>query len=157
MLKISLASTLLAASLNIQAETVDLDDVTMEVSTQEVKRGNRLGLPIRSTVLDYMLEKGDITQDEIDAQKESRETQKAELKLLKDSGDQDAFEAKKLELREKRKEDRESLKTYVENNEELKTTITELKTEAQEKRDAIKEKRRELKEKRREQSEAADE
>ncbi|KMT65981.1 hypothetical protein [Catenovulum maritimum] len=149
-LKMTLISAFVA-SLSTQVQAVDLDDVTMEIAKEEVKRGHKLGLPLRDTILDYMLEKGDITQAEIDAQKVEREAERTELKALRDAGDPEALKAKREELRAKKREDREAMKSYVDENEDLKNSLVEIKKEAKDKlKDQIKDKIRDRKKQNRE-------
>lgn len=134
LLKASLLTAIVATTFNVNAETVDLDDVTIEVATEEVKRGHRLGFPGRTAILDYMLENGDITQEQIDARKAEREANKAEIQALKEAGDEEALAAKKAELRAERQERKAEMKSYIEANADLKETLQELKQERKEKR-----------------------
>jgi predicted nuclease with TOPRIM domain len=149
-MKIKLISIAMIAALSagFNASAFDIDDVTMDVERSEFKRGHKMKLRVGAVVRDYMLEQGDITQGEIDAQKLEREATRAELKALKEAGDTEGLAARKEELKAQRDERRAAMREYVDNNEELKAEIDEKK---QEYRDKIKERRAERKERRKEQ------
>ncbi|AWB68434.1 hypothetical protein C2869_19370 [Saccharobesus litoralis] len=142
-LKIGVLSAFLAASLNVQAnENIDLDDVTMEVADKKMRHARSLGSPIREAVTEFMLEKGDITQEELEARKTEREADRAALKALKEAGDEDALAIKKEELKAKRDAQREQMKAYKEANaDELQTVIEQAKQEAKQAREEAKEER----------------
>lgn len=139
-----IVTTVLALGLNFptQANT-DLDDVTMDITTKEVKRGQRINFEVRETIQNFQLENGDITQEEIDNRKAERAANRAEMQALKESGDVDALMAKRDELKAQHSERRQAMKEYIDNNEELKTALQTQKEE-------IKAARREQKAERRE-------
>lgn len=134
----------LVAGFNVNA-VEDLDDVTMEITTKEVKRGHKLHFAakeIMQLTQEYMLEKGDITADEVAARKAEREAQRAELKALKDSGNTDELQAKLTEIKAQREERKAALREYIDNNEELKTAIQERKEQLKEEHKRRKEEKR---------------
>lgn len=110
----------------------DLDNVTMEVTKKEFKRGHKMHFPSHDIIHKYMLENGDITQDEIDAMKAAKKSHREELKALKEAGDTDGFKAKLATLKAERDERKTALKEYINNNEELKAAIEERKEEMKE-------------------------
>ena len=120
----------------------DLDEVTMKIATKEVKRGHKMRFPSNQIVVKYMLENGDITQDEIDLKKAEKTANREALKALKDAGDTDGYEAKLAELKTAREERKATFKEYIENNEELKTAIEERKAEMKEERKRRREERK---------------
>ena len=125
----------LVAGFNVNA-VEDLDNVTMEITTKEVKRGHKLHFAVKEILQlteEYMLEKGDITADEMAARKAERETQRAELKALKESGNTAELETRLAEIKAQREERKASLREYIDNNEELKTAIQERKEQLKEK------------------------
>lgn len=123
-----------------------LDDVTMEISKKEFKRGHKMGFPAHEVVVQYMLEKGDITQAEVDAMKAEKKANREALKALKDAGDKEGFKAKLAEIKEQGKARREQLKEYIENHEDLKAAIKERKAQMKEEHKRRREERRENKE-----------
>ena len=108
-------------------------------------RGHKMGFDMRSVVTEYMLAQGDITQGEVDLKKAEHKATREALKALKDSGDIEALEAKKDELEDKREENRDKVKAYIDSHEELQALIKEKKKEFREKR---KERRKEKREER---------
>lgn len=123
-----------------------LDDVTMEITKKEFKRGHKMHFPAKQIIEEYMLEKGDITQEQIDAMKAKKKADREELKALKDAGDTAGFEAKLAELKTERQERKAQLKEYIDNNEDLKTAIREKKEQMKEERKRRRDKKREKKE-----------
>ena len=67
-----------------------VDEVTMEIATDE-RKGLRLGIPIREIIVQYMLENGDITQEQLDEMKANRQATLAELRELREAGDREAL------------------------------------------------------------------
>lgn len=124
----------------------DLDDVTMEISTKEVKRGHRINFQMKEVIQEYMLEKGDITQEEIDAHKAERTANREALQALKEAGDTEGYEALRAEFKASRDERKASMKEYIDGNEELKTAIDEKKATMKEERKRRREERRQNKE-----------
>lgn len=135
----------LTAGFNVNAAD-DLDEVTMEIATKEVKRGHKMKFVAKQVINEYMLENGDVTQEELDAYKAEKQAGREELKALKEAGDTDGFEAKLAELKAVRAERKTQMKEYVENNEELKTAIQERKAEMKEERKRRREERKNRKE-----------
>lgn len=140
-----LIAFILSVTVGFTANANDIDDITMDVEVKEFKRGHKMKMGIGSVVREYMLENGDITQEEIDAKKAEREAVRAELKALKEAGDTEALAAKKEELKAQREEHRAAMKEYVESNEELKAAIDEKKAELKERRSERRERRKERK------------
>ena len=140
--------TVLSAGFN--ANAVDIDDVTMDIEKKEFKRGHKIKHNLGEIVRDFMLEQGDITQEEIDANKAEREAVREELKALKEAGDTEGLEARKAELKEQRQARREEVKAYIDGNDELKAELEEQKQafreKAQERRENRKERRKERQE-----------
>ncbi len=105
-------------------------------------RGHKMGFDIRGIVTDYMLAQGDITQGEVDLKKAEHKATREALKALKDSGDTEALEAKKDELKEERKARHAEIKAYIESHEDLQDQIKEKKKEYREKRKERREERK---------------
>lgn len=116
-------------------DTTDIEEITMDVvdDARSRRHQNNRG-EIRSTILDYMLENGDITQEEIDALAAERAAVKVELAALREAGDEDALAARIAELREERKAAKEELRAYVDSNEELTAAIAEQREQIKEQR-----------------------
>jgi len=110
----------------------EIDDVTMEIVTKESRRGHRIHMHLHHIVLTFMVKKGDITLTEIEAHKQKRRAQRKELKILKKSGDTEAFEQRLAEIKVERKLKREEIENYIRNNQELKDYIHEQRTEHKE-------------------------
>jgi len=106
-------------------------------------QGHKMGFDMRSVVTEYMLAQGDITQGEVDLKKADHKATREALKALKDSGDTEALEAKKDELKAKRKERHAEIKLYIESHEELQALIKEKKKEFREERKERRKERRE--------------
>jgi hypothetical protein len=114
----------LALSAGFQAQAdVDLDGVTMNITTEEVKRGQTINFQLRDIIQNFQLENSDITQEEIDANVTERQANREEMKALKASGDTVALEAKLIELKAQHQQRRSAMKEYINNNEDLKTAI----------------------------------
>lgn len=107
----------------------NLDDVTMKIAKKGDKRGHRMDFPGKNLVIEHMLKNGYITQDEIELNKAEKKADRDTLKALKESGDKAGFEAKRAELKEKSEAKRVKIKEYIENNEDLKTSIADLKSQ----------------------------
>ena len=141
----------LTAGFQVHAEVdVDLDDVTMDIATEEVKRGKKIHFQVHEIIQTYRLENGDVTEEEIAIRKADREANREEMKVLKESGDTDGFEAKKAELKAQHEERRAAMKEYIENNEDLKTALQTQKQEIKAAHRERKEAQRERKEERKE-------
>ena len=78
---------------------------------------------IQEVVIAYKLEKGDITQAEVDGMKAERQARRQEMQQLKASGDEDAIDAKRKEFRTAMKAQRKEMKAYLEANPELKERL----------------------------------
>lgn len=107
----------------------NLDRVTMELSTKEVKRGNRLNMRSYDIIFDYMLKNGDITQEELDKNKAKRKLHRAELKLLKSQGDFKAFKTRLSEIKKEHKAERKKIKEYLKKHDDLKQLLKEERKE----------------------------
>jgi hypothetical protein len=141
----------LALSTGFQAQAnVDLDDVTMDIATEEVKRGKKINFQLHQTIQSFRLENGDVTQEELAANKADREANREEMKVLKESGDIEGLKAKRAELKAKHEERRAAMKEYIDNNEELKTALQTQKQEIKAQRKERKEEYRDRKEARKE-------
>lgn len=119
----------------------DLDGVTMELSTKDTKRGHRVQMRAHHIIFDYMLKHGDITQDQIDDEKQQRHLQRKELKRLRDSGDIDAFRARLAEIKQAHQIKREKLREYLKNNSELEDILHETHNRRHGKNEGYKHKR----------------
>ncbi len=104
------------------------DEVTMDVLKQKRGRGHGVRA-IKKLVAEYMLENGDITVEELQIEKEEKRAIKAELKELKESGDQEALQARIEELRVERAARREEVKAYIAEHEDLAIAIEKRKEE----------------------------
>ena len=125
------------------ADDAVLDDVGMDVvAAQEGMDRPDLQRP-REIIRDYMLDNGDLTQEDIDARQEARQALREELKALREAGDEEALQAKRDELRALREERREQVRAYVEENDELRTALEEARAENREARQQIRERIRE--------------
>ena len=125
----------IACAQDVDLSEVDLNEITMDIAEDargfRHKRGHHA---FHSTVIDYMLANGDITQEELDAMKANREAVRDELRALKEAGDKDALQARIRELREEQKAKRDELREYVQNHEDLAEAIAERRKEIREKR-----------------------
>ena len=134
----------LSTGFQVQANA-DLDDVTMDIATKEVKRGQKINFQVREIIQTFKLENGDITQEEIDANKVARQANREAMKALKESGDTDALAAKRAELKAQHQERRTAMKEYIASNEDLKTALQaqkeEIKVAQRERREERKERR----------------
>ncbi|NIB38566.1 hypothetical protein HBA55_03160 [Pseudomaricurvus alkylphenolicus] len=139
----ALAPLMITHAINLAAEEVNLDDVTMNVVSERVRDSRSIALPAREIILDYMLENGDLTQEELDAQIAERQALREELKALKESGDEEALTAKKDELKALRQQHREEIQGYLEENEELREQVEAVRAEHQEAREGFHERMRE--------------
>lgn len=133
-------STLLTCSTFSVSAADDIDNVTMQIATSEAKRGHRILMHSRDTILNFMLQNGDITTAEIESRKASRIAERQELRTLKQSGDTEAYQARLAEIKAERQSQREALKNYINEHDELKQSLQEQK---QEHRERLKEQRRE--------------
>lgn len=134
-------------SINFSANAAeDIDNVTMEISTKESKRGHRIHMPPREMILAHMIKNGEITVEEIEAYRTKRKTQRQELKALKQAGDIDAFKARLNEIKEEHKIKREELEEYFRNNDELKREIRERRNDRRERiKEELRDRRKEKK------------
>lgn len=147
MKKLLISTTMLCAlftGFSVNAAT-DLDDVTMEVSTSEFKRGNKIKFQMREVIQEYMLEQGDITQEDIDARQAERTANREALQALKEAGDTEGYDALKTELKALRQEHRAEMSEYIDSNEELQTVISEQKAAMQEEKESRREQRQQNK------------
>lgn len=118
-------------------EEIEVNDITMNVvssSDIEFESSGERG-KLRDIVTNYMLENGDITQEQLDAARAQRRENYQELKLLRESGDQDALLDLLSELRDERMAIREELKAYIESHDDLAEALKE-------QREAVREQRR---------------
>ncbi len=108
---------------------VDVNEITMDVTdnARNFRHANRGRM--RNMVYEYMLENGDITQEELDARAAIRETHRAELKALREAGDADALAARVAELRQERAAHREAMREYVNAHEDLSAALEERRRE----------------------------
>lgn len=160
-LRITLASALMpllcVSALSGYAEDVDMDDVAMDVNSVADIAGERpVRIKARDIIRDYMLENGDITQEELDARQEERLATREEIKALKEAGDDEALEAKREELRALRSERREELRAYIDENDDLKTALDEARANNREARQQIRDRMRERRQQFREQRETTE-
>ncbi|EWH12111.1 hypothetical protein DS2_00270 [Catenovulum agarivorans DS-2] len=152
MIKFSLSALLVATCFGANAQS--LDDVTMEITKEQVRTGHRLQIPGRNLVVEHMLDSGALTEAEIETHKAERQADRETLKALKDAGDKDGLAAKLAEIKQKRQANREAIREYINNNDDLKEQLQAKKQEVREKlKERIREKRKERKEKREERRE----
>ena len=111
------------AYIAISAE--DLEGVTMKLAQKEFKRGHRVHMRAHHIIFDYMLKHGDITQDEIDDERQQRNLHRRELRRLKKSGDLDAFNARLAEIKKMHESKREKLRVYLKEHKELEEILQE--------------------------------
>ena len=97
-----------------------IDNVTIELSTKEVKRGHRIHMPAREKILAHMIKNGVITKEEAKTQRKKRKAQRKELRALKRSGDMDAFKARLAEIKAENDSRRAKFTEYLKNNDDLK-------------------------------------
>lgn len=116
---------LILTSTSMHAFSGELDDITMDVV--DAAKGHRLQVPKHNIVIDYMLENGDITQEQVEAMRAEREAVREELRALKASGDEEALTARRQELRTARQARVDELKAYVADNEELAAAIQDMR------------------------------
>lgn len=116
------------------AQDVDVGEITMDVAddARTIRQRNRGR--IRNIVYEYMLENGDITQDELDARLALREAHREELRALRESGDEEALAARIAELKQERTAHREQMREYISVHEDLATGIEERRREFQQQR-----------------------
>lgn len=143
-------------------EDVDLDNITMDVVREDLRHANRLPMPGRDIIIDYMLENGDITPEQVQQRIEERKQLRDELKQLKESGDREAMIARFTELREQGQLRRDAIRTYIEENEDLREALidelsqnAELRERVMERRDRQQEIRDRIKEKLKDRRDAA--
>lgn len=108
-------------------EEIEVNDITMNVvssSDIEFESSGERG-KLRDIVTNYMLENGDITQEQLDGARAQRRENYQELKLLRESGDQDALLDLLSELRDERMAIREELKAYIESHDDLAEALKE--------------------------------
>ena len=144
----------LSVALPVSAEEV-AGEATMDVIDSrdfKPRMKHRAAAGARAIIHDYMLENGDITEEELEARKAEREATREELRALREAGDTDAFEARLAELREVRQERREATREYIEANSKLADALAEYRDEVrerrQERREAIRDRIRERREER---------
>ncbi len=113
---------------------VEVGEITVNISEDARSFNRESRRELRSVVHTYMLENGDITQQELNTLRAERQTVREELRALRESGDEKALAARISELREKRVRAREKLREYVENNEELSAAIEEQREQLQDRR-----------------------
>lgn len=153
-LPVLVAFSLPALGQNSAQDEVDLDDITMDVVREDVRHANRIPMPARDIIIDYMLENGDITPEQIEQRIAERKALSDELKELKESGDREAIIARFAELREQGQMRRDAVRAYIEENEDLREALidelsqnAELRERVLERRDRNQEVRDRIKEK----------
>ncbi len=114
---------LFVSSVSAVEDKDKLDDVTMKIAHHKMARAEALGATVRETVLEYMLEMGDITHEEIETMKDERTADIAEMRTLREAGDKEGLAIKHKEMREKRAARKAKVKQYVSDNPELATRI----------------------------------
>jgi len=77
----------------------------------------------------YKLERGEISQAEIDAQSQEHQARRAELKALKEAGNDDALAAKRTAMKAQLKAKYQATRHYVEAHPELKEKLQALRAE----------------------------
>lgn len=149
LLSLLIALPLMALSpLTVADDDIDLEEVTVDVEEEKPEKARRPQTDGNNLILEYMLEKGDITQEEIEARQAERKAVRDELTALKQAGDKEALQAKVAQLREARKAQREEMKQYVESHEELAAALNEQKEQLKEQRQERKEEQQAKKEQR---------
>lgn len=84
---------------------------------------------VQAVINAYKLERGDISQAEIDAQMLTHQNQRAELKALKEAGDKKALKAKRKTMKTEFKAQHQETRRYVEAHPELKDKLHALRAE----------------------------
>ncbi|MDF1692683.1 MAG: hypothetical protein P1U47_09935 [Zhongshania sp.] len=118
-------------------DNIEVNDITMNVISSndiEFEPSGERG-KLRDIVTSYMLENGDITQEQLDAARAQRRENYQELKALRESGDQEALLDLLSELRDERLAVREELKAYIDSHDDLAEALKE-------QREAVREQRR---------------
>ncbi len=110
-----------------------------EADGQRHHKGMRGEMHARKLVLDYMIEAGDIDQAEIDEIKAQRKVDRAELKALKEAGDDEGFKIRKAELKAQHRERKAEMRAYVDSHEDLKEQLAVKRSEMKAKRRAHRE------------------
>ena len=134
-----IAANLLGGSVLAQDIEVDLDEVTMEIVEEqrsERAEARRMNMPYREIVLDYMKDRGDISDEEITAMKEAFETRREAIREARESGDTETLSALREEMMTARNERRESMREYVDANQELKESLEAARDELREQLEA---------------------
>lgn len=130
------ASFLVVSVGALAQEELEVNDVTMNVISSndiEFEPAGERG-QLRDIVTSYMLENGDITQEQLDAARARRRENYLELKSLRESGDTEALAALLAELREESRQQREELKAYIDSHEELSEALRDQRRAVREQR-----------------------
>lgn len=125
---------------------VNIDNITMNVVRGDVRHANRLPVPARGIIIDYMLENEDITVEEIDAIVAERKALRDELQTLRESGDREALLQRFAQLRQQGQLRREEVRAYIDNNEDLRDALVEELSQNAELRERLVERRQENRE-----------
>lgn len=118
-----LSNTFMYASASELDNKQKHNSLTMKLAKKEGQRGNRVHMRAHHIILNYKLKNGDITQDEIELMVKERKQEHKELRHLKKSGNNDIFEARLAEIKEKHKTKRAEVKQYINAHPELEQTL----------------------------------
>ena len=132
---------LFSATFRLKA-TEEMDNITMEIATKEAKRGHRIHMHTREIILDYMINKGDITVEQAEEHKRKRNLQRNELKALKKQGNMEAYKTRLNEIKAEHNKQRKELEEYIKNNDELQQQLNERRSEHRKKSKGNKHKHR---------------
>lgn len=133
LLTVILTASVVFGAANASATDADLGKVKMKLGHHKMGGAPLLGKTIRDTVVEYMLEMGDITQQEIDVLRAERKSDFDEMRALRESGDRAAMKAKHQQIREKHQVHKEKIRAYIENNPELREKLRQATKQTREK------------------------
>ncbi|WP_075187760.1 hypothetical protein [Teredinibacter haidensis] len=106
-----------------------LDDVTMDVVDDIEFPDHRFFPPGRNIIIDYMLENGDITAEDLQGLKGEFKADMERLRVAYESKDFEAIKAIHEEMAAMRRERKQAFKAYIEENEELQTLLENMREE----------------------------
>ncbi|BFM18379.1 hypothetical protein R50073_45620 [Maricurvus nonylphenolicus] len=149
-LSVNLALSLFAASSWAEAipDTEQEPDTPQTEQDTSQKRGDfrpgRHGRQqAREMIERYMLEQGDITQSQLDQQREERKALREDIRALKQAVDEAALAKLREELKTKKQARREEIKAYLEKHPQLQEQLAEQREKIkQQRRDCLRGKHR---------------
>lgn len=115
----------------------------VKMKSMKSKRAHKMKKEIRTLVVNYKMEQGDLTKEELEIHRAEGKASKQELKELRKNGDQEALDARLEEMRIEREARRVEFQAYLEEHPALATAIEAKKLEIKQKREAKKQARKE--------------